>query len=477
MVAYIAGSKCDIPAMDWLAFANAAGAGLWQRNLATGKILCGDQAGRLFGFSGGGEFDHFHAEDRERACAAFDTDAEVEFRVSGDDGTRWVRSTGHVVTDRDGSPVAVAGFAVDITESRRLARERDAEERFRLAAHLATDVIYEWDIPADRLEVYGDGAGRLGFASSEMPRTYGEFTALVHPEDRARVVAAVDESLCTGEASCQYRVITTAGEVRHWVSKARVIRGPDGAPVRQVGVITDVTDKVNAEERIAEMNSALRDLSTRLMRSQDEERRRFARDLHDSTAQSLTALSFSLKVVSDVPAVASNHEASMALLDCSAMVEACIREVRTMSYLLHPILLDDLGLDAALRNFASGFERRTGIRVHFNGTTTRGRWPDAVQTTTFRFVQEALSNVLRHAGATTAFVDLLDSTECLTVRVADNGGGFSPQVLDRSGTLVASGVGIAGMRDRARSLGGAITIQSSSQGSTLQLVIPTDDTN
>jgi two-component system, NarL family, sensor kinase len=170
--------------------------------------------------------------------------------------------------------------------------------------------------------------------------------------------------------------------------------------------------------------------------------------------------------------VAANHEAGNALLDCAALVEGCIRDVRTMSYLLHPILLDDLGLEAALRNFAAGFERRTGIVVRFHASTGRDRWPDAVGTTVFRFVQEALSNVVRHAAATTVSVDLRESEGCLAVQVTDNGQGFSSEVLDASGTLVASGVGIAGMRDRARSLGGAVTIQSSREGSTLQLVIP-----
>jgi PAS domain S-box-containing protein len=489
MTPNIAGHSCDTPAMDWLSFADAAGVALWQRNLATGKLYFGEQAGRLFGCGGGGEYDRsavlerLHPEDRDRVRAAFDAAVaagsmvEVDFRVLSAGGARWVRSTGRVVTDRDGHPEWLAGLAIDITESRRTLEERESGARFRLAAHAATDVIYEWDIAADRVAVYGDGAGRLGFGPSAAPQRYADFMAMVHPEDRTRVAGAIEASLQGGEYTCQYRVTTKSGEIRHWHCKGRMLAAGDGTPLRQVGVITDVTDKVVAEQRISEMNSALRELSARLMRSQDEERRRFARDLHDSTAQSLTALSFSIKLVADMPGVASNLEASTGLLDCAAMVEACIREVRTMSYLLHPILLDDLGLKPALRNFAAGFERRTGIAVRFHSSATRERWPDAIQTTTFRFVQEALSNVLRHAAATEVLVDLSDSADGLTVQVIDNGGGFPPEVLNGSGTLVGSGVGIAGMRDRARSLGGVVTIQSSSQGSTLQLVIPIDDAN
>jgi len=475
--------------MDWLTFADAAGVGLWQRNLETGKVRCGESAGRLFGLGGSGEFDraafleHLHPVDRDRARAAFDwavesrSAAEVDFRVLTGNGFRWVRSMGRVITDSAGRPISVAGLALDITESRRGAEERDSEVRFRMAAHTATDVIYEWDIASDRIELYGDGAGRLGVEPSAAPQSYAEFAAMVHPEDQARVAAAIEVSLRGGEYCCQYRVVTRSGDVRHWLGKARIIAAPDGTPIRQIGVVTDVTEKVIAEQRISEMNSALRDLSARLTRSQDEERRRFARDLHDSTAQSLTALSFSIKLVSDLPAVAANEEASTALLDCAAMVEACIRDVRTMSYLLHPILLDDLGLEPALRNFAAGFERRTGIPVVFHAKATHERWPDPVQTTAFRFVQEALANVLRHSGATAATVDLVEAEGRLTVQVVDNGRGFPAEVLNGSGTLVGSGVGIAGMRDRARSLGGVLTIQSSGQGSTLHLVIPTHDTN
>jgi signal transduction histidine kinase len=356
----VAAKRCDRPAMDWLSFADAAGVALWQRHVATGKVYCSEEAGRLFGLSGGGEYegsaflDRLQAEDRDRVRAAFDaavspgSTVDVDFRVLGAEGAHWVRCTGRIVADRGGDPEWLAGV---------------------------------------------------------------------------------------------------------------------------------VTDKVVAEQRISEMNAALRELSARLMRSQDEERRRFARDLHDSTAQSLTALSFSIKLVADLPVVAASVEASTALLDCAAMVEACIREVRTMSYLLHPMLLDDLGLEPALRNFAAGFERRTGIAVRFHSSAARARWPDAIQTTTFRFVQEALSNILRHAGATDVLVELTEAADGLTVQVTDNGCGFPREVLNGSGTLVGSGVGIAGMRDRARSLGGAVTIQSSSQGSTLQLVIPTNETN
>ena len=490
MVPYIPVGNFNTSGMDWLTFANGADAGLWQRHLATEKIYCGEHAGRLFGFGGGGQFDRaalldrMHPDDREPTRAAFDaavesrTTADANFRVLSGEGCRWVRSTGRVMSDDGGRPVWLAGLAIDITESRRIAKEReDSEERFRLAAHAATDVIYEWDIASDRIETYGDAGKRLGFAPADAPRTFGEFMAMVHPDDRERVAAAVEESLRDGEYSSQYRVIGKDGLVRHWFCKGRVVAAADGAPLRQVGVVTDVTEKVAAEQRISEMNAALRDVSARLMRSQDEERRRFARDLHDSTAQSLTALSFSLKLVSDLPAVAANQEASNALLDCAAMVEGCIREVRTMSYLLHPILLDDLGLEAALRNFASGFQRRTAIAVDFHASTRRDRWPDAVGTTVFRFVQEALSNVVRHAGAMSASVNLVESEDSLTVQVTDNGHGFSSEVLDESGTLVASGVGIAGMRDRARSLGAALTIQSTADGSTLQLVIPIDDTH
>lgn len=352
---------------------------------------------------------------------------------------------------------------------------RASEERFRRTAHAVTDLIMEWDIAADRLEYFGAAAAKLGYREEELPRTCASWIALIHPEDRSRVLAEVDALMAGAPVRVEYRLLKPDGTMRHLVTHSQVIPCSCDAPRKVLTAITDVTEHVETQQRIASMNQELRELSARLMRAQDEERRRFARELHDSTAQGLTALSLALNLTGDLPGLEAVPEAQRTLAECAAMVEASIREVRTMSYVLHPLLLDDAGLEAALRSFVNGFQKRTKIEVSFYAAVDRGRREDAVETAAFRFIQEALSNVHRHSGATRVEVRVVESERQLSLQVCDNGRGFPPDALSPSGALLSSGVGIAGMRERARFLGGGLTIRSSSEGSTLEFKIPTHE--
>jgi PAS domain S-box-containing protein len=371
----------------------------------------------------------------------------------------------------------IVGAAPEIPPMRDAAEAlRDAELRFRLAAESVSDVIYEWNIATGAIDIYGHSGERLGVSVEEMPRSFAEFEALLHPDDRARVLDDLWEALRTrADAKRQYRVVTRCGGVRHWSCTACIVVSPAGDPVRQIGAISDVTDRVQAQQRIAAMNAELRQLSARLVRLQDEERRRFARELHDSTAQTLTALSFSLQSLATMPGMASIPEANRVLRESAALVESSIREVRTMSCLLHPVLLDELGLEPALRNLVAGFEQRTGIAVRLQAAAGGRRRSDCVEVTAFRFVQEALSNVHRHTSATWVEVRIDEAAGALSLEVTDGGAGFPAEAFDAAGELVLSGVGIAGMRERARYLGGALTIRSTPQGSTVRMVIPIDN--
>ncbi len=350
---------------------------------------------------------------------------------------------------------------------------RDSEERFRLAAETASDVIFEWNVESGEVETLGEPGERFGRRAADLPRTYEGWLHIVHPDDRPRIGCALQRLLATGEAYHEeYRVIQEDGIVRHWAVRAQVLPSADGMPHRVIGSASDITDRVVAQAKVAAMNENLRELSAKLMRLQDEERRRFARELHDSTAQSLTAISLKLSLVSNLREIEDCPEAQKMIAECAPIVESTIREVRAMSYLMHPLLLDDVGLEAAIRNYVSGFEKRTGIPAHFYSSTDHKRWDDAAETTAFRFVQEALSNVHRHAEAGHVAVRLVESRGQLVVAVADDGHGFPAQMIDPAGDPGATGVGLGGMRERARFLGGSLQIQSTSRGSTLQLVIP-----
>jgi len=227
-----------------------------------------------------------------------------------------------------------------------------------------------------------------------------------------------------------------------------------------------------AYRQVSQAEEKLSHLSGRLLRSQDEERSRIARELHDSTAQGLAALVINLTRLEDSTAMAG-PEARDTISDSLALAEQCAREVRTLSYLLHPPLLDELGLGPALRQYVEGFVQRSGIQVNLNVAEGMNRLPQEVATTLFRIVQESLTNIHKHSGSPTAQIALARSNGELTLEVRDRGHGIAPDARDEiGGSFSGLGVGITGMRERVRQLGGSLAIQSSGEGTTVKATLP-----
>lgn len=227
----------------------------------------------------------------------------------------------------------------------------------------------------------------------------------------------------------------------------------------------DISELKRAEE-------ALRNLSGRLLQLQDIQKRTMARDLHDQIGQSLTALLTKLALVSE--RVRSRHQDETATLDeCAGLARHTLDEVRTFSYLLHPPLLDEEGIVAALDFYLEGFAERSGIEIDVSIPSDLGRLPEELEITLFRVVQEALTNVHRHSGSRTAAVRLLRERATLMLEIQDHGKGIPPEVLARvrrRGAIV--GVGIAGMRERVAQLGGELAIESPIQGCVITAVFP-----
>jgi signal transduction histidine kinase len=233
-------------------------------------------------------------------------------------------------------------------------------------------------------------------------------------------------------------------------------------------VARDVSDRKRTEQ-------ALRDLSGRLLQIQDEERRHIARELHDSTAQRLAVLECNLRLLQQrspglEPAMRQNLEQSVALGG------ECSNELRTLAYLLHPPLLDELGLASALRAYISGHNQRHGIFVSLKLPRRLPRLGSDLEIAIFRIVQEALSNIHRHSKSKTAKIRLSASPCKWILEVSDQGQGIAPDILERlnEGTAIL-GVGIAGMRERVRQLGGRLEILSSRRGTTVRSVFPRRD--
>jgi len=253
----------------------------------------------------------------------------------------------------------------------------------------------------------------------------------------------------------------------YWSANFFPIRNEAG-DIAQVGVVVvDITERRRAE-------STLRRLSGRLMDLQDQERRRIARELHDSIGQTLTAMKLSLQLAAQqIDPGSISASALRNFKECQELADQCAADTRTISYLLHPPLLDERGLASAIQWYVDGFARRSSIEVSLDLPTEDARLPQAHETTLFRIVQEGLTNIHRHSGSDTAFVRLSTDTSSAILEIRDEGHGMPAESLrscKESGQVV--GVGIAGMRERVRQLGGRLEIESNRQGTTLTATLP-----
>jgi signal transduction histidine kinase len=211
-------------------------------------------------------------------------------------------------------------------------------------------------------------------------------------------------------------------------------------------------------------------LSAKVLELQDQERRRVARELHDSVGQYLAVLRMNL---GQMGAEANSNSEPLSLLpEAVELTDRAIGEVRTISYLLHPPMLDDVGLDGAVRWYAEGFAKRSGLEVKVDVPEMAERLPKEVELALFRTLQESLTNVHRHAAARTVEIRLRREGDDVTLVVKDDGKGLAPEALARFEAGLAGGVGLAGMRERVTELGGQFEVESSSRGTRLSARVP-----
>ena len=228
------------------------------------------------------------------------------------------------------------------------------------------------------------------------------------------------------------------------------------------------------KERTAELevrNFEIQDLSRRLLRAQDDERRRISRELHDSTGQLLVTLKLNLAAL----ASSQNPAQKQVLIQsATAMVDEMTRQLRTMSYLLHPPLLDEAGLAPALKWYVEGFCDRSEIEVQLDMPADMERLPRDMELTIFRVVQESLTNVHRHSHSRTAEVKLKTDADRVFLEITDQGAGFSASSRGgtKNGKTVPYGIGIRGMKERVQQFGGELIVKSDPSGTSLRALLP-----
>lgn len=236
----------------------------------------------------------------------------------------------------------------------------------------------------------------------------------------------------------------------------------------RVSVFADLHRKTHQLELL---NKELRNLSSNLIATQDDERRRIARELHDSLGQELSAAKMMVdKIISLNRSTESTKEAT----EISNLIDHAIQQVRSISYLLHPPLLDEIGLQSALQFYLEGFTKRSGISVFLEvKPTSFPRLALEMETAIFRIIQEAVTNVFRHSGAREAWVTLIREDDLITGTVRDNGKGIADGIMEGKPDRI--GVGIGGMRQRVKEFGGDLRIANASPGTIVEVSVPIED--
>jgi signal transduction histidine kinase len=281
--------------------------------------------------------------------------------------------------------------------------------------------------------------------------------------DAAHTAAALRDILAGRRMDFRMEYPCESNDGLRWF-QMRVTRPGRTRASRIVVAHEDITEVKLAQEQLAR-------LSARLIRVQDEERRAIARELHDTTAQNLLAIALNATRLRKTLGEAG-ESARRILAETMGLAEQSLQEIRTLSYLLHPPLLDEMGLASALRWFAKGFSERSGIAVDVRAIEGDGPGlPREVATTLFRVAQEALSNVHRHSGSASARIALRRSEAVVRLDVTDRGRGLRRRI-EPSREVQAVGVGIAGMRIRLEQLGGRLEIRSSGSGTRVSATVP-----
>ena len=235
-----------------------------------------------------------------------------------------------------------------------------------------------------------------------------------------------------------------------------------------MGTVKDITERRCAEE-------GLKELSGRLLQLQDDERRKIARDLHDETGQNLVALSSTLARLSESTPPA-NRKVRKDILQCQEFVDVCIRQIRTLSYVLHPPLLDETGLEDAIRHYVGGFAERTGVEVMLDVSPNFGRLAREEEMALFRVMQESLVNIQRHSGSLSATIQLERTPRGVMLQISDRGRGIQGNGKRHlKSDCFAGGVGIQSMRERIKQVRGQLEIESSSSGTIVRAMVANHD--
>lgn len=412
-----------------------------------------------------------------------------EFQVQCKEGT-YVPAFVTLAPIRDGNTsIGIIGISQDL---RSLKRAEDAlrrsEEQFRAFANSLPELCFMTRADG-HVFWYNDRWYEYTGTTPQQMEGWG-WQSVHDPELLPAVLDRWQESLRTGAAfEMEFPLRGADGVFRWFLTRVRPMHEEDGNVIRWYGTSTNIDEQrllvrslseardnleKRVEERTAELkvaNASLRELSARLLRLRDEEQRRLARELHDSVGQLVAAITMNVSFVSLeadrlTPAAAKRVSENLHLL------QEVSREIRTLSHLLHPPLLDEAGLASAVRWYVEGFADRSKIKVDLEIPNQFGRLSNDKEIAIFRVIQECLTNIHRHSESQTASISIRSEGDKRIVRIEDQGKGIPPEKLYELMASGRAGVGFAGMRERLRELGGTLEIHSDGGGSTVIATLP-----
>ena len=369
------------------------------------------------------------------------------------------------VRNREGRVVGASKVARDITQQKQAERAlRESEERFRAIVETTPECVKLVAPDGTLLHMNSSGLTMVGADCADAVVGKSVYD-LIEPKDRDRF-RAFNERICRGEkGSLEFDIVGLRGERRHMETHAAPLRNPDGTVV-QLAVSRDITMRKQAEEAVKE-----KELSARLLKLQDEERRRIARELHDGVGQLLAAMSMNASRLDGEKSNLS-PDAARCAEENSKLIEQVSADIRTMSYLFHPPLLDEMGLDSALKWYIDGFTERSKIAAALELPADWERLPQDYELCLFRIAQECLTNIHRHSGGSTARLRLLRSPGEIKLEVSDDGKGLDHETQSKIASGETVGVGLRGMRERVRQLGGNLEIRSNGHGTIVTATVP-----
>lgn len=373
------------------------------------------------------------------------------------------------------APVAVLSGALlflaaaYINRKRRAAAElRKSEERFQFVTSTTHDVVYDWDIPRNRIWFNDAAHTAFGNPSDGSSHSREWWVKRIHPDDRERVQKSIDRIIAQKGSDWQeeYRVQRADGSFVTILDRAGLLYDGSGSPTRWIGSAVDITEQKRAQEE-------LRNLSKRILEAQENERRRVSRELHDSVNQILASAKFRVESL-DEQIPRRNAKLRQEVKKTKLLMDKVMMEVRRISRNLRPSELDDLGLLPAIRSLAAEFTERTGIRVTLKLPGNEVAITPESELTLYRIIQEALTNIEKHSQATRIRLSLSKDDSTITVRIEDNGKGLS-QGRAAGTPRKERGLGLLDMKERLTYLRGTLEISPRSpRGTAVEVRIPAE---